>query len=121
MNDEKTLIAFYDHLFRQGKYLILILYVFFLNFQDFSRTISSFSIFQDFSRPGNVFFLFSRFSRLSRVHGNSADEVLHHYISTVTIHCDLTPSQHKLLSFLPQWLKHSIYTYIITSPVFNRF
>ena len=59
--NEKTAVAFYDHISLLGKRSILISYVYFKHFQNFSRTFTSFSIFQAWK----FVFSFPRFSRFA--------------------------------------------------------
>ena len=59
--DEKTALAFYDHLSLQGKCSILISYVFFKGFQDFSRLLHLFLFSRTFPGLEIQFFVFQVF------------------------------------------------------------
>ena len=58
---KKCCCSLYDQLSLQDKNLVIILYVFFKNSQDFSRILSCIPFVQDFSGMKNYFFIFQVF------------------------------------------------------------
>ena len=66
---KKCCRSLYDHLSLQEKYSVIISYVFFKNFQDFSRTFAFFHFFHGLLQAWKFIFSFSRLSRFSRCVG----------------------------------------------------